>query len=155
MKRHWTYEKNGKTYTDVQAVFERIVDDLDEAATLLPAAWPSPNINWGRPTKLAALGFKAKALQYSASPLFNEQATGVLDYNTELLDRCALACKEAIDLAVSLVGTQPAGMPAVGPDGLTPWASMRTVFATVDGTAPGTTGGSVSPQRLTDSVRRL
>lgn len=139
MKRHWTYEKNGKTYTDVQAVFERIVDDLDEAATLLPAVWSNPNIDWGRPTKLAALGFKAKALQYSASPLFNEQATGVLDYNTELLDRCALACKEAIDLAVSLVGRQPAGMPAVGPDALTPWASMRTVFATVDGTAPGTT----------------
>jgi hypothetical protein len=45
LKRHWTYEKNGKTYKDVQAVFERIVDDLDQAATLLPAVWPSPNIN--------------------------------------------------------------------------------------------------------------
>ncbi|MCK7531353.1 MAG: hypothetical protein MZV63_10115 [Marinilabiliales bacterium] len=54
------------------------MDDLDAAAALLPAIWPSPNINWGRPNKLAALGFKAKALQYSASPLFNEQATGVL-----------------------------------------------------------------------------
>jgi starch-binding outer membrane protein, SusD/RagB family len=138
MKRHWTYEKNGKTYKDVQAVFERIVDDLDEAATLLPAVWPLPNINWGRPTKLAALGFKAKALQYSASPLFNEQATGILEYNKELLDRCAFTCKEVIDLAVSLVGTQPAGMPAVGADALSPWASLRTVFATDDGTAPGT-----------------
>jgi hypothetical protein len=138
MKRHWTYEKNGKTYTDVQAVFERIVDDLDEAATLLPAVWPSPNINWGRPNKVAALGFKAKALQFSASPLFNEQATGILDYNVELLNRCALACKEVIDLAVSLVGTQPAGMPAVASEGLTPWASMRKVFTTVDGTQPYT-----------------
>jgi hypothetical protein len=138
LKRHWTYEKNGKTYKDVQACFERIVDDLDEAATLLPAVWPSPNINWGRPNKLAALGFKAKALQFSASPLFNEQATGVSDYNKDLLDRCALACKEAIDLAVSLVGTQPAGMPAADADGLTPWASMRTAFATKDGTQPYT-----------------
>jgi hypothetical protein len=138
LKRHWTYAKNGKTYKDVQAVFERIVDDLDAAAKLLPAVWPSPNINWGRPNKLAALGFKAKALQYSASPLFNEQATGVLDYNRELLDRCAIACKEAIDLAVTLVGTQPSGMPAVAADGLTPWASMRTVFATVNGTQPYT-----------------
>jgi len=138
MKRHWTYEKNGKTYKDVQACFERIVDDLDEAATLLPAVWPSPNINWGRPTKLTALGFKAKALQYSASPLFNEQATGVADYNKELLDRCALACKDVIDLAISLTGTQPAGMPAVNADGLTPWANLRTVFATADGTQPGT-----------------
>ena len=138
MKRHWTYKKNGKTYNDVQAVFERIVDDFDEAAALLPAVWPSSNINWGRPTKLAALGFKAKALQFSASPLFNEQATGVLDYDKDLLDRCALACKEAIDLAVSLVGTQPAGMPAADADGLTKWDDLRKAFATVDGTQPYT-----------------
>jgi len=138
MKRHWTYEKNGKTYKDVQAVFERIVEDFDSAATLLPAIWPSPNINYGRPSKLAALGFKAKALQFSASPLFNEQATGVSDYNTDLLNRCALACKEVIDLAVSLVGTQPSGMPAADADGLTPWANMRTAFATADGTQPYT-----------------
>lgn len=138
MKRHWTYKKDGKTYKDVQAVFEKIVDDFDAAAALLPANWPSPNINWGRPSKLAALGFKAKALQFSASPLFNEQATGVLDYNKEILNRCALACKAAIDLAVSLVGTQPPGMPAADADGLTKWADFRKVFATVDGTQPYT-----------------
>ena len=138
MKRHWTYEKNGKTYNDVQAVFERIVEDLDAAAALLPANWPSPNINWGRPSKLAALGFKAKALQYSASPLFNEQATGDLEYNKEILNRCAVACKEAIDLAVSLVGAQPSGMPVADADGLTKWADMRTAFATKDGTQPYT-----------------
>jgi len=85
MKRHWSYEKNGKTYHDCQAVFERIVEDMEAAAELLPAVWPSPNINYGRPTKIAALGFKAKALQYSASPLFNEQSTGNLSYDNELL----------------------------------------------------------------------
>jgi len=138
MKRHWTYEKNGKTYKDVQAVFERIVEDFDAAAALLPANWPSPNINWGRPSKLAALGFKAKALQFSASPLFNQQATGVLDYDKDLLNRCAIACKAAIDLAASLVGTQPAGMPVADADGLTKWADLRKVFATVDGTQPYT-----------------
>jgi hypothetical protein len=138
MKRHWTLAKNGKTYKDVQAVFERIVDDFEAAASLLPASWPSPNINWGRPSKVAALGFKAKALQYSASPLFNEQATGVLEYNKDLLNRCALACKETIDLAISLVGTQPAGMPGTDADGLTKWADLRKVFATVDGTQPYT-----------------
>jgi len=138
MKRHWTYKKNGKTYKDVQAVFERIVEDFDAAAALLPANWPSPNINWGRPSKLAALGFKAKALQYSASPLFNQQANGVLEYDKDLLTRCAVACKEAIDLAVSLVGTQPAGMPVADADGLTKWADLRKVFATVDGTQPYT-----------------
>ena len=138
MKRHWTYTKSGKAYKDVQAVFERIVDDLDAAAALLPANWPSPNINWGRPSKLAALGFKAKALQYSASPLFNEQATGSADYNKELLNRCALACKETIDLAVSLVGKQPAGMPAADTDGLSKWADLRRAFGTFDGTQPYT-----------------
>ncbi len=138
MKRHWTYEKNGKTYKDVQAVFEKIVEDFDASAALLPANWPSPNINWGRPSKVAALGFKAKALQFSASPLFNEQATGVLEYNKDLLNRCALACKETIDLAVSLVGTQPAGMPIADADGLTKWADMRLAFATFDGTQPYT-----------------
>jgi hypothetical protein len=138
MKRHWTYNKDGKTYKDVQAVFEKIVEDFDAAAALLPANWPSPNINWGRPSKLAALGFKAKALQFSASPLFNQQATGVLEYNKEILNRCAVACKAAIDLAVSLVGTQPAGMPVADADGLTKWADMRTAFATKDGTQPYT-----------------
>ena len=138
MKRHWSYQKNGKTYKDVQAVFERVVEDFEEAATLLPSAWPSSNINWGRPTKLAALGFKAKTLQFSASPLFNEQATGVLDYDKDLLNRCALACKETIELAVSMIGTQPQGMPATDADGLTNWVDMRNAFATFDGTQPYT-----------------
>jgi len=138
MKRHWSYVKNGKTYKDVQAVFERIVEDFDAAALLLPSNWPSPNINLGRPTKLAALGFKAKALQFSASPLFNEQATGVLDYDKDLLNRCAVACKATIDLAVSLVGSQPPGMPATDADGLTKWVDMRKAFATFDGTQPYT-----------------
>lgn len=138
MKRHWTYEKGGKTYRDVQAVFEKIVEDFDEAATLLPDVWPSPNINWGRPTSLAALGFKAKALQFSASPLFNEQANGVLDYDKDMLDRCAVACDEAIQLAKALIGTQPPGMPVMNADGLTNFADFRTAFATFDGTQPGT-----------------
>jgi hypothetical protein len=61
-----------------------------------------------------------------------------LEYNKDLLSRCALACKDAIDLAVSQVGKQPAGMPAVDADGLTKWADMRLVFATKDGTQPYT-----------------
>src|SRR5690606_10816367 len=32
MKRHWSYEKNDKTYNDCQAVFERIVEDMEAAA---------------------------------------------------------------------------------------------------------------------------
>lgn len=138
MQRHWSYEKGGKTYHDTQAVFEKMSEDFQAAADLLPAVWPAPNINWMRPTKLAALGFKAKALQYSASPLFNEQSTGALQYDKELLDRCAVACQQTIDLAKSLVGTQPEGMPVANADGLTDWADMRLAFASTGGIQPGT-----------------
>jgi hypothetical protein len=139
MKRHWSYEKNGKTYNDTQAVLEKMAEDFQAAADLLPDVWPALNINWMRPTKLAALGFKAKSLQYSASPLFNEQSTGVLDYDKELLNRCAVACQQTIDLARSLVGRQPEGMPVTNSDGLTKWEDFRQAFATFDGTQPGTT----------------
>ena len=139
MQRHWSLEKNGKTYNDTQAVFERIVEDMEAAAELLPAVWPALNINYGRPTKLAALGYKAKALQYSASPLFNEQATGNLEYDNELLTRCAKACQETIDAAIDVIGQQPTGMPEVNGDGLTKWDDMRQMYCTFSGDIqPGT-----------------
>lgn len=138
MKRHWSYEKNGKIYHDTQAVFERISEDFEEAAEYLPAVWPSHNVNWGRPTKVAALGFMAKALQYSASPLFNEQATKVLEYDKELLNRCAIASHNTIELAKSLIGRQPEGMPQTNSDGLSKMEDLRQAFATFDGTQPGT-----------------
>ena len=139
MKRHWSYEKNGRTYTDCQAVLERIVEDMEVAAGLLPAVWPSQNINYGRPTKLAALGYKTKALQYSASPLFNEQSTGNLSYDNELLTRCAQACQETIDAAKSVIGQQPAGMPVVNADGLTKWEDIRQMYCAFSGNIqPGT-----------------
>ena len=133
MARHWSFDKDGKTYNDCQAVFERVIDDMEAAAELLPTVWPSPNVNWGRPTKLAALGFKAKALQQSASPLFNEQSTGVADYNPELLERCVVACQEVIDLAKSVIGQQPAGMPQVNGDGLTDFEDYQRIFTYMDG----------------------
>lgn len=138
LKRHWTYTKNGKTYTDSQACFERIAEDFQEASQLLPSVWPNATINYGRPTSVAALGFKAKALQFSASPLFNEQATGKLEYNKELLDRCAQACIETINLAKSIIGSQPAGMSQVNTDGLSNWQDFRQAFATFNGDQPYT-----------------
>lgn len=138
MKRYWSYEKDGKTYNNTQAVMERAVEDFEAAAELLPSVWPSPNINWGRPTKQAALGFKAKALQFSASPLFNEESTGNTGYDKALLDRSAVACQEVIDVVRSIVGRQPLGMPQNNEHGLTPWENFRQVFATFDGTQPGT-----------------
>ncbi len=150
MKRHWSYEKNGRTYNDCQAVFERIVEDMEAAAELLPAVWPSPNINYGRPTKVAALGFKAKALQYSASPLFNEQSTGNLSYDNDLLLRCAQACQETIDKAKSVIGQEPPGMPVVNSDGLTNWEDIRQMYCTFSGNIqPGT--GEVLFKKPTNS----
>lgn len=131
MERHWSYEKNGKTYNDTQACFEKIVEDFDRAAALLPDVWPIPGVNWGRPTSIASKGFKAKALQFSASPLFNEQSTGSLSYDNDLLDRCAAACIETINLAKSAIGNKPADMVAtVNSDGLTNWEYIRDVFST-------------------------
>ncbi|WP_104809936.1 RagB/SusD family nutrient uptake outer membrane protein [Polaribacter filamentus] len=138
MQRYWTYEKDGKTYRNTQACFERIAEDFQEASTLLPSVWPTPNQNYGRPTSVVCLGFKAKTLQFSASPLFNEEATGSLSYNTELLDRSAQACIETINLAKSIIGRQPEGMPVVNADGLTPWENYRQVFTTSNGVQPGT-----------------
>jgi len=133
MNRHWSYEKDGNTYRDCQAVFERIIEDMEDAAGLLPTVWPSPNVNWGRPTKQAALAYKAKALQHSASPLFNEQSTGGSDFNQELLSRCIPACQEVIDLAKSVIGRQPAGMPQVNADGLTNMEDYQRIFTYMDG----------------------
>ena len=112
---------------------------MEAAAELLPSVWPDPNINWGRPTKLSALGFMAKALQQSASPLFNQHSTGVLDYDNDLLARCIVACQEVIDLAKSVIGQQPAGMPQVNADGLTDMADYQRIFTCQDGEIqPGT-----------------
>ncbi|MCK4921543.1 MAG: RagB/SusD family nutrient uptake outer membrane protein, partial [Bacteroidales bacterium] len=61
------------------------------------------------------------------------------DYDKDLLDRCATACQEVIDLAISLKGTQPDGMPEMNEYGLTDLADLRTVFATTDQLMPGTT----------------
>jgi hypothetical protein len=139
MNRHWSYEKDGKTYNDCQAVFERIIDDMEEAAQLLPSVWPDPVINWGRPTRVAALGYVAKALQHSASPLFNEYSTGIADYDDDLLSRCVAACEAVIDEAKSIIGKQPPGMPQVNPDGLTEMKDYGRIFAYNNGgDQPGT-----------------
>lgn len=139
MRRHWSYEKDGRTYTDTQAVFERVVEDMEAAAELLPSTWPDPSRNYGRPTRLAALGYKAKALQFSASPLFNEQATGVLDYDMDLLARCIAASQAVIDETKTQIGLQPAGMPVVNSDGLTNFEDFQTMYTTSVGQVqPGT-----------------
>jgi starch-binding outer membrane protein, SusD/RagB family len=139
MRRYWSYEKDGRTYNDTQAVLQRVAEDMEAAAALLPAVWPSPGINWGRPSKLSALGYKTKALQFAASPLFNEQATGNPNYDNDFLIRTIQAAQATIDLARSVVGQQPEGMPVVNADGLTKWEDIRQMFCTSSGNIqPGT-----------------
>jgi hypothetical protein len=143
MNRHWSYEKGGKTYNDCQAVLERIVEDMEAAAELLPLVWPSPIVNWGRPTSIAAKGYIAKALQHSASPLFNQLSTGnsSAGYDNDLLARCIVACQEVIDLAKSAeyAAVQLEDLHAVNPDGLTPMENYGLMYARMDGEKqPGT-----------------
>lgn len=56
----------------VAAVVDSVVKWCDEAAAVLPSAWPV-NLK-GRMTKAAALAIKSKVLLYAARPLFNSNA---------------------------------------------------------------------------------
>lgn len=67
-----------------------IVNDLDQAATLLPLS--HNEANWGRMTKGAALGLKSRALLYAASTLFNPSN------DIEKWKSAASAAKAVIDL---------------------------------------------------------
>ena len=141
MQRHWSTEEGefDKVYHDTQACFEKIARDFQTASEYLPVVWPSANVNWGRPSSITALGFKAKALQFSASPLFNEQSTGTLEYDKALLDRSAEACLATINLAKSVIGQKPDDMLAtVNSDGLTDWEHYKAVFGTKDNIQIGT-----------------
>lgn len=85
----------------------RIVEDFDRAIELLPADWEEtetgqlvPGGNRGRATKGAALGLKAKALLFAASPLMNNESTGSgYVYNDALLEQAAEAAHELLKLA--------------------------------------------------------
>lgn len=66
---------------------ERICEDFDMAASLLPEYWDVSE--FGRPEKGAALGYKARALLYAASPLNNP---------TNDLDKWKKAAEAAYDV---------------------------------------------------------
>lgn len=70
-------------------------EDLDSAAMYLSPVLPETD--WGRPTSVAALAYKAKALVYAAS----EFATMQPGARTDLWDDAALAADEALRSAES------------------------------------------------------
>ena len=112
---------------------ERIAEDFDRAAALLPDDWNDTSVggqfrgaNAGRATKGAALGFKAKTLLYAGSPLMNGFSGGSFDYDQSLMVRAAEAAYEVIKLADQ------------GVYSLVPFDAYQTMFARNDGEMPWT-----------------
>lgn len=95
----------------------KIVEDLTEAAELLPEEWENPAINMGRVTKGAALALKSRALLYAASPLTTKLETGSAIYDTEL-------CKQAAQTAYEVIKLADRGIYS-----LVPWSDYSYQFA--------------------------
>jgi starch-binding outer membrane protein, SusD/RagB family len=117
-----------------QETTEKICEDFDKAAALLPVDWDKTVIggthvgaNAGRATKGAALAFKAKALLYAGSPLMNGFSGNNFEYNKSYMERAAAAAWEVINIANS------------GVYSLVPFSNYRDMFAKNDGTMPWTT----------------
>jgi starch-binding outer membrane protein, SusD/RagB family len=86
-----------------QETVERIVEDFDLAAELLPWDWDQTatgsrreGFNTGRATRGAALAFKAKALLYAGSPLMVADAGGGFTYDSDYMQRAAEAAWELL-----------------------------------------------------------
>ena len=126
VKKPRYYEYKGKK--NFQATTEYIVEDLTEAAQLLPDYWPDPTTQLGRATKLAALSYKAKALIFAGSPLMNENSGGEAVVNKEYMERGAIAADEAIKVAES----NPTHY------GLVDFKDYQRNFATTDKSVPWT-----------------
>jgi len=73
----------------------QIVKDLDSAILLLPAVYSNAATDYGRITKVAAMGMKGRVLLAYASPLFNPTN------NAARWQAAYDACKAAVDLAKS------------------------------------------------------
>lgn len=98
----------------VDECFDYIVQLIDEALPGLPEKIDNPTQEAGRITKAVALSFKAKALVFAASPLFNgnpdqiglknDDGTVLFNptYSKEKWDAAVKACKEAIDACHAL-----------------------------------------------------
>lgn len=76
---------------------EWMMQDIDAAVEMLPTLWDDSN--YGRPDKAAALGFRAQALLYAASPLFQNGLDETVDkgYDKELCIEAAKAAQDCIE----------------------------------------------------------
>lgn len=115
---------------------ERIVEDLDKAAELLPVNWNETESgrqnldkNVGRITKGACIGLKAKILLYAGSPTFVLESTGELRYDNDYLRRAAEAAVEVLELGeYSLVPWEEYYLQFGRNDGFVCWSS-ETILA--------------------------
>jgi hypothetical protein len=124
------YEYKGKK--NYQACTEYMVQDLDSAAKCLPTYWTNDLTDRGHATKIAALGYKARALLYAASPLMNEASGNAAVTDPDYMKRAADAAWEVIKLSRTTFladGTTKAC-------DLMPWSQYDQMFATTDGTHP-------------------
>ena len=87
-----------KTYRESH---EWMMKDIEYACEHLPLLWD--DTNYGRPDKAAAMGFKAQALLYAASPLFRNGLDKIEDngYDVELALKAAKAAQDCLELVES------------------------------------------------------
>lgn len=83
-----------KTYKES---YEWMISDIEQAVALLPDMWDDQN--YSRPDKAAALGFKAQAMLYAASPLMQNDLNSTVekDYDKTLCLSAAKAAQECLD----------------------------------------------------------
>lgn len=74
-----------------------MMQDIEKAIELLPVLWDDSN--YGRPDKAAAMGFKAQAILYAASPLFQNDLESTIkkEYDKDLCLEAAKAAQECLD----------------------------------------------------------
>jgi hypothetical protein len=116
-----------------QETVDRIAEDFERAAQLLPEDWDDTTVggqfkgyNAGRATKGAALAFEAQALLYAGSPLMNHETQGSYTFNPDYMQRAAEAAWKVIQLANK------------GVYALTPFDDIQSNFAKKDDTMPWT-----------------
>ena len=88
-----------KTYRECS---KWMISDFDKAIELLPDMWS--DVDFCRPDRAAAMGARAEALLYQASPLFQNglDETVKMDYDKEVCLEAAKAAQEVLDYIESV-----------------------------------------------------
>jgi len=112
------------TRLNFQETALKMAEDFRLAVDLLPVHWDKSQPgqatlgqNRDRINKFHALGYLGKVLLYAASPMINEEAKGVNDFDGELAARAASAFGELLKLSDE-----------TGQYKLQPWASWTDIF---------------------------